>query len=269
VLIALTGFLEEALRGAVERAEKLSLLIGGAGCRARGGFRRALEEARRSKGYALIVEYKRCSPSEGLIAYHTPRYYAEATLARVDAYSVLTEPFWFCGSIELIPLFSQYRPVLAKDIIASDEQLAAVACMGASAALIIDSDQVDLEHLAYKALDMGLDVLVETVSHERAARIADLIPEAVIGINSRNLSTLKVDFESMLRELRAAREILGSRVILVAESGINSPSRAVRAVKSGADALLIGTAIMRDPGLLEEIDAALRKAMKGPGESRP
>ncbi len=252
------SFIDRAFTASRERSktyERLAERIGW--CEASGGFKESLLRARSLKGYAIIVEYKRCSPSSGFITYRDPHSYIKETLEGSDAYSVLTEPYWFCGSLELLGLFSRYRPSLAKDFISSKAQVKLSACMGASAVLLIDHKGVSLEELAYAALDLGLDVLIETSDHERAVELADLVEEAIIGINSRNLRTLQTDFDHMIEELRKARSVLGSSRIIVAESGIDNPQKALRAFSAGADAILIGTSVMKDPRLLGRIRAAL------------
>lgn len=256
------GFIAEAFRAARIRAEALSRLAPG-GCRAEPRrFKAALEAGWRAWGLAVVAEYKRCSPSAGFIAYLTPQDFLEAVSGRAEAVSVLTEPAWFCGSPELLALLSSRSdtPVLAKDFIVAEAQLEAYACLGASAALIIDWPGVDVEGLALKALELGLDPLIEVVSADAAVRWGELIPEAVIGVNSRDLATLRVDFEAMLREVMKTREVLGPRAVIVAESGVDSPGKALRAARAGATAILVGTAVMRNPQLLAEIKEALAAA---------
>ena len=253
------GFIEEALAAARLRARALERLRP-RGCRAEPRrFRAALEAGSRAWGLAVIAEYKRCSPSRGFIAYMEPREFLERVAGLADALSALTEPAWFCGSLENLALLSANRelPVLAKDFTVAPVQLEAYACLGTSAALIIDWPGVDVEALALKALELGLDPLIEVADAEAAVKWAEAIPEAVVGINSRDLSTLKVDYEAMLREVARAREALGPRAVIVAESGVDSPQRAVEAALSGATAILVGTAVMERPGLLAEIRKAL------------
>jgi indole-3-glycerol phosphate synthase len=190
-----------------------------------------------------------------------PREFIDATRGAADAYSVVTEPRHFCGSIELLRDFAG-APALMKDFVVSRVQVDIASCMGASAVLLIwgSLPRAELEALAQRALELGLDVLVEAGGWEDAVEAADAIPEAIIGINSRDLRTLKLDFERMLSQLRAAREALGRGRIIVAESGVDSPRKALMAADAGADAALIGTAVMRRPSLLAEIREAIRRA---------
>ena len=223
------------------------------------GFREALQRDYSTRGYAIIVEYKRCSPSRGFIAYRTPLEYIRDTVEYATAYSVLTEPEWFCGSIELIPVFSRVKPVLMKDFIVDGIQVGVARDMGASAILLIKPLLGDrLGELCKIAHNSGLDVLVEVDSIKGVEDLYNTCPGMILGVNSRNLKTLKIDFDKMIEEIRAARRMLGD-VLIVAESGITSVMRAVRAINAGANALLIGTAIMSNPGMLRDIASGLSK----------
>jgi len=255
------GFIDEAFRVARRRAEALSRL-GVRGCRVEPRrFKAALEAGWRAWGLAVIAEFKRCSPSAGFTAYMTPQGFLEAAAPYAEAFSALVEPAWFCGSPELLALLSASpgHPVLAKDFIVSGVQLEAYACLGAHAALIIDWPGVDVEGLALKALELGLDPLIEVATAEAAVKWGEAIPEAVIGVNSRDLKTLKVSYEAMLREIRRAREALGPRTVIVAESGVDTPEKALKAREAGATAILVGTAIMKNPTLLRSIKTALHR----------
>ncbi len=249
------GFLDRALRWSLRRSTWLEhLLEPDASTMARRGFKRSLMEAAGERGYAVIVEYKRCSPSRGVISAVDPEEYIEATLGGAAAYSVLVEPRWFCGSLELIPLFSSYRPVLAKDFVASRAQVEAYKRLGASAVLLIAEMLGErLASMCSTVENSGLDVLVEAGSLGEALRAASECPGAVLGVNSRNLKTLQVDFHVMLDTVRRLRKELGDDIVIVAESGVDSRERALAAVEAGADALLIGTSLMRNPRLLYEL----------------
>ncbi len=247
------SFLDEAMRWSLERAGILKRLMeGGIGDTA--SLRDALKTV---GGPSLIVEYKRCSPSAGVISLRSPEEYIGATLPYTAAYSVLTEPRWFCGSPELIPVFARHRPVLAKDFIVDKVQLEAYSRLGASAVLLIARMLGgNLERLCRDARNLGLEVLVEAHNLDEALKAYYTCPGAMLGVNSRDLTSLKVDFDGMINVVRGIRRELGDRVMIVAESGVDSPERAVKALDAGADALLIGTAAMRSPGLLRGIWAA-------------
>jgi indole-3-glycerol phosphate synthase len=85
---------------------------------------------------AIIVEYKRCSPGR-VISNIEPWDYVRATRRYADAYSVLVEPYWFCGSSVLVEVFAREKPVLYKDFIVDEIQLEDAVVSGASAVLLI------------------------------------------------------------------------------------------------------------------------------------
>ncbi|BAA81563.1 indole-3-glycerol phosphate synthase [Aeropyrum pernix K1] len=254
------SFLQKAIASAKDRTSLLEEIAGNCSPKpGRPSLSSSIREWVYRVGGAVIAEYKRCSPSAGAISTLDPVSYVQATRDASAAYSVLTEPNWFCGSIELIPYFARYKPVLAKDFIVSETQIRIAACMGASAALLIMEALTprELQELAAAASRYGVEVLVETPDASHAVEASRLAPGSIIGVNSRDLKTLRVDYEAMLREVSKAREQLPGEVILVAESGIDSPDKALKAFKAGAQAILVGTAFMKNPQLREKILAEL------------
>ncbi|MEB3779387.1 MAG: indole-3-glycerol-phosphate synthase [Desulfurococcales archaeon] len=251
------SFLARAGRWSRERVEILNRLRG-AEYPGKRSFKEALEEAVRDRGYALIIEYKRCSPSTGFISYKDPEDYIHETSHYASAYSVLTEPRWFCGSLELIPVFSRVKPVLMKDFIIDRVQLEVAASIGASGILLI-TGLLDgrLGSLCREADRLGLDVLLESSNASEALEAHSRCPNSIMGINARDLNTLKVDLEALPREIKLLRRTLGDNVIIVAESGVNTAEDAIRVIRAGANAVLIGTAVMKRPELLGEIHRKL------------
>lgn len=248
-------FLSEAVKRTIERVRLLESTLNPQ------SLRKALEKSLiEKKRVALILEYKRCSP-RGFTAYRTPWEFLELTLDIADAYSVLVEPYWFCGSLELLAWFTRYRPVLAKDFTVSPTQLKAYRANGASAALLI------LDALGWKSLDslyseaksMGLEVLIETSNANDALSVMHSYPEALVGINARNLRSLKTDFENHVQEVYRIASNKPSGSLLVAESGVDSVDKVVRLAKAGADALLIGTWVMVKPHELQNLGEALSR----------
>jgi len=116
--------------------------------------------------------------------------------------------------------------------------------------LLIAALDIDLDRFVAAARDLGLEPLVEVHSEKEMER--PLSTEArIIGINNRNLKTLEVDLETFERLAPRARD---AGVFLVAESGVHSPEDAVRMVRAGADALLVGTELMAGPERLGELN---------------
>ncbi len=224
------------------------------------GFREALRRGFEERGLGVIGEYKRCAPGR-VLANHEPWEYARTLAPHVDAFSVLTEPFWFCGSPRLVPVFAAHLPVLAKDFVECRAQLVEAWEAGASATLLI------LDELGWKRLDelydearrVGLEALIETSGWRDAVEVAASYPEAVVGINARNLETLELSFERLVEEVRRASERLPTNTLLVAESSVDSVEKAVRLREAGANAVLIGTWFMKRPEAARELDEALRR----------
>ncbi len=252
------GFLSRALEASLERSR---VLRGDAAAAPslRGAVERVVREEARP---ALIIEYKRCRPS-GFVRHIDPWSYLEAVGAAADAWSVLVEPFWFCGSPELLPVFaSTGRPVLAKDFVSGGEQLRMYRRMGASAVLLI-LDMLGwrrLGELYEEARGLGLEALIETTSWRCAVEAMNSFPGALVGINARNLETLEVSFERLLEEVRRAGGEKPSGGLLVAESSVDSVEKARRLAEAGADALLIGTWAMKAPGEVRRLPSVLRGA---------
>lgn len=212
-------------------------------------FRKALGD------FGIIAEYKRSSPS-GLIRVDIPpwRYFEELS-QYVEAFSVLTEPFWFLGDLRFIPLAKRYKPVLAKDFVLRREQIDVFFGYGADAVLIISefAGEKTLE-LADYASRLGMTPLVEVGDVKNAVRIAES-GDYLLGINSRDLNTLEISFDKALE----IAEAIAGRAEFIIESGINKPEQVVAACKRGARGVLIGTALMRNPSLARELKDAAKK----------
>lgn len=205
----------------------------------------------------VVAEFKRASPSEGAIAdldldAQLERY-ASAGAAAV---SVLTEPTFFGGSYADLEraVAALSRPVLMKDFVVDPAQVRHAAALGASAILLIVRclSKGQLEDLAGACDDYGLTALVEC--HTRAElEIALGLEKAVVGVNNRDLDTLEVDTSvapGLLAEVPRDR-------IAVAESGYHTAAD-VEAVRGLADAVLVGTALMR-----HESPESLIEAIRG------
>ena len=211
-------------------------------------FRRALAGA----GLSVIAEIKRRSPSAGDL-----RPQADvASLARgferarAAAISVLVDER-FGGSLDdLHAARAATRvPLLAKGFLRTEEDLAAVRRAGADAALLLlrDLDDRRMRRLMARAASLGIETLVEAHDGEELERAMNLGADP-IGINARDLETFRVDRPRQLRLVARAR----GRVV-VAESGILSRAQGAEAELAGADAILVGTALMRAPDPAAEL----------------
>jgi len=203
-----------------------------------------------SNGFGAIAEFKRRSPSAGNLRPDgdvvAVAHAYEGAGAR--AMSVLVDER-FGGTLDDLRAAraATSLPLLAKGFFSSRDHLVAVREAGADAALLIlrDLDDAETGRLLREAASLGLDTLVEAHDADELAR-ANALGASVIGINARDLGTFRIDRREQLRLL--ARAPRGR--ILVAESAIESRAQAAQAELAGADAVLVGSTLMRapDPG---------------------
>jgi indole-3-glycerol phosphate synthase/phosphoribosylanthranilate isomerase len=211
-----------------------------------GRFRDALA----GPGLAAIAEVKRRSPSAGDLrpGADPARLASEFERAGAAAVSVLVDERFAGSPADLAAARSASRlPLLAKGFFSTEAELDEVRRAGADAVLLLlrDLDDGTIRVLLEHAAKVGLDVLVEAHDDAELARAVEL-EAAVIGINARNLETFEIDRHAQLALVeRAPRD----RVV-VAESGIASRAQGAEAELAGADAILVGSALMRasDPG---------------------
>ena len=211
---------------------------------------RSLVGALKKPGVGLMAELKAKSPSAGLIR---PRYdvaggaraYARAG---ARALSVLTEPRFFGGKLEDLPLARRisHLPVLRKDFIVDPYQVVEARAFGADAVLLIvrlltDWELATLQKLAW---DLKMDALVETHTAAELAR-AKKMGARLIGINSRNLDTLTIDPRAFARLVPLAPR----GAVLVAESGIKTPEDVVRLARMGVHGMLVGESLLKEKDL--------------------
>ncbi len=210
--------------------------------------------ALRQPDISVIAEVKRRSPSRGAIR---PELDAAALARRYEAggaaaISVLTEAAHFgaregdAGAIRA----STRLPVLRKDFVLCEYQVFETRSMGADAVLLIARalQRDELRHLVALAISVGLCPLVEIHSDEEAeAALRSGAP--AIGINNRDLDTFQVSLETTRRLLR----LLPPDVAVVSESGISSEEDARLARSWGADAVLVGEALVLSPDPAEAI----------------
>lgn len=216
-------------------------------------------EALAGPGLALIAEVKRASPSEGAIAPLDPVQAARAyQRGGAAALSVLTEPRHFDGSREALAAVvgAVALPALRKDFVVHPAMLREAADWGAGAALLMVSVLgVQVGPFLELAHHLGLDALVE-VHDERELEIALENGAEIIGVNNRDLSTLKIDLEVSPRLLRRARE-RGFSGLLVAESGYKT-SADLAGLRGLADAVLVGSSLAASG----DLERAARELMR-------
>jgi indole-3-glycerol phosphate synthase len=243
-----------ALRG---RRDALERQIQGSRV-ARPSFRAAL----RRPTVAIIAEVKRRSPSAGSIREDLDPGERAALYGAhgAAAISILTDGPYFGGSMQDLRTAAEHcpLPLLRKDFILDEVQILEARAAGASAVLLIVRvlQRSRLEELLRYASALGLDALVEVhTSSELSAALES--GATVIGVNSRDLDTFKIDTEAAWK---IVREVPADR-IAVAESGMAEQVDVERVAGAGADAVLIGTALSAAPfpeRLLGELAAVRR-----------
>jgi indole-3-glycerol phosphate synthase len=239
----------------------------------RGETRSFLAAVRRAEGAPIqvIAEAKQASPSAGTIREgYDPAALAVAYVeAGASAVSVLTEPARFRGSIQHL---AEVRvrveaPLLLKDFVVHERQLYEGRAYGADAALLIVGLLAPGQLRDYAALcaEIGLEALVEI--HEARELDAALSVPGAIGVNNRDLRTLEVrrgHAESILPRIPAER-------VRIAESGYREREEILALERAGADAVLIGEALLRHgdvrAGFVHLFGARERSGAGGAGEA--
>ena len=203
--------------------------------------------ALRAEGISLIAEFKRRSPSKGVIrADATPARTARAyERGGARALSVLTEPEFFSGSLVDLEATRGVTalPALRKDFIVDPYQVVEARAAGADAVLLIVAalgDPGRYAELAAAARDYALAALVE-VHDEWELDAAFAVEPAIVGVNQRDLRTFAVDTRLAVR-LRAR---VPHGVVVVAESGIATRADVEALEQAAVDALLVGESLMR------------------------
>lgn len=227
--------------------------------RARGPARDVWARLRAAPRPALVAEFKRASPSAGAIAAHadpvrTARAYARAGAAMV---SVLTEPTAFGGRLEDLERVRAAvdLPVLQKDFVVDPYQIVQARAAGADAVLLIVAlVGRALGDLMAQARALGMEALVEAHTAEEVAFAVEA-GARLIGVNNRDLATLRVDTKTALSLI----PLVPTDRFALAESGLVSPADVRRAVRAGADGVLVGEYLMRSAAP-EAAARALRQA---------
>ena len=215
-------------------------------------------DALASDGLAAIAEVKRRSPSAGDLRPDADPAALAASFERAGAaaVSILVDERFAGSPADLAAARAATDvPLLAKGFFSERGQLEELRSLGADAVLLLlrDLDDERMRELLGAAAELGLDVLVEAHDAEELRRAVEL-DTAVIGINARDLSTFEIDRRAQLELVETAPR---DRVV-VAESAIGARAHAAEAELAGADAVLVGSTLMRAPdpaAKLEELIA--------------
>jgi indole-3-glycerol phosphate synthase len=204
----------------------------------------------RGQNVSVIAEVKRSSPSKGALAAiaDPARLASDYEAGGASVISVVTEGRRFGGSIDDLVAVRRVVeiPVLCKDFIVSSYQLWEARVSGADLVLLIVAalEQNALVSLVERAQSLGLTPLVEVHTAEEVLRAVDAGAE-IIGVNARDLHTLKVDrtiFAQIVPHIPDG-------IVRVAESGVRGPHDVIDYARAGADAVLVGESLVtgRDP----------------------
>ena len=213
---------------------------------------------------AVIAEVKKASPSKGVIREDfDPEAIARGYAAGgASCLSVLTDKQFFQGGFEVLVQVRQVvdLPLLCKDFILSPYQLYQARAAGADAALLIAAilTDVDMAYLLKVARALGLTVRVEVHDAAELERVLALDGVQLIGINNRNLATFETDLATteQLTE-RYGEQIRAKGCLLVSESGLFKRDDLDRVQSAGADAVLVGESLMRQPDVTTALEALI------------
>ncbi len=199
-----------------------------------------------SRKTGIIAEYKRRSPSKGII---NNRDSVEAVTKAYYGYgasgiSILTDHEFFGGSLDdLVAARDNSLPILRKDFMIDEYQLVEAKAFGADVILLIAAclTPEEVKTLSASAKNLGLEVLLELHAEEELDHICDTVD--LVGVNNRNLKTFAVDLQ---HSVRLAQQI-DERFVKVAESGINDVKNIHYLKKFGFKGFLIGEYFMKQP----------------------
>ncbi len=213
--------------------------------------------------WSIIAEYKRASPGRIINLRITCEDFVKSTLPYVTAYSVLTEPRWFLGSYIFLRQIKELsgKPVLMKDFIVDPWQIDLAYYLGADVVLLIVKVlglKRTLDFLEH-AKSLGLDAIVEVDNLEHAREVVSTLSghEAVLGVNSRDLTTLDVNLERCINIIREVEY----RGPIIVESGIRSETDLEKfvPVREKVRGFLVGTSIMENLDIVKRLyDQCLR-----------
>jgi indole-3-glycerol phosphate synthase len=213
-------------------------------------------------GASLLAEIKRASPSKGLLCPDFDPVSLATTYAAngAAAISVLTDERFFSGSLAHLAAvrhtLDPALPLLRKDFVFDPYQVYEARAHGADALLLIVALLPDdlLADLLALTRGLGMTALVEVHDETEMARALALSPR-VLGINNRDLRDFTVDLATFER----LAPLVPERTVAVAESGVNTAADVRRLAAAGADAVLVGGALVSAP----DVAAKVRELVTG------
>ena len=214
----------------------------------RKSFKNALDK---EKDISIICEYKPASPSLGHISHlKVADIVPQFENGGASAASILTETSYFNSSIENLKIACKISklPLLRKDFIMDEYQIYESRASGASAVLLMADVYPHLSEGIALTKYLGMDALVECKNKEEIEKALDAGAE-IIGINNRDFTDFTID----LNRTRELAEYVPSNVTLVSESGVKTGSDVELLASFGADAILIGTNVMKSENISQKL----------------
>ena len=200
----------------------------------------------KDKDQAIIAEIKKASPSAGVISesFDPVTKAKEYEAFGAAALSILTEEDYFLGSIQFLKDVKEVSdlPILRKDFIVDIYQIYESKLIGSDCVLLIASilSDTELDEFTKLADLLGLDYIIE-VHNEEELRRAQNFPEAMIGVNNRNLKTFNVDIENSIR----LKKLFKKNNLFIAESGIKGQEDIDKLIENDINIFLIGESLMK------------------------
>ncbi len=223
------------------------------------GLGRSLIKTLQNKKFIIIAETKKASPSAGIIK---KRYYPEKIAlsyekAGADAISVLTEEKFFLGKLKDLEKVKKIvnLPVLMKDFIIDPYQLYEAKYYGADLILLIVKilSEDSLKEFLDIAKNLGLEIIIEMHDKKEIEIVLNNVSDfskIILGINNRNLDTLKTDIQTTFSLLPLLKK---SEVPVISESGIKDKKDIEKLFKSGVKGILIGEYLLKSKDQEEQL----------------
>jgi indole-3-glycerol phosphate synthase len=209
---------------------------------------------RKNDGIAVIAEIKKASPSKGLFVEN----FNHLEIAKLynsslaSAISILTDEKYFQGNIKFLKdvAKNKIKPLLRKDFIIDEIQIYEAYAAGADAILLICEilDKYQIAEFTALSHKLGMNVLLELHSAKQLDKI-DFNLNKIVGVNNRDLNS----FVTNIKTSGDIFKLLPSDIVKVAESGIFTRDDVLKLKDYGANAILVGEAIIKSNNMLEKI----------------
>jgi len=218
---------------------------------------RDFKKAISKRGVNIIGELKKVSPSEGLLKkdFDFIEITREYEKSKVAALSVVTDEIFFGGNVAVLPKIRKNtrKPILRKDFIIDEYQIYESRYYGADAILLLASnlEKQQLDEFIALAKKYKMDCLVEVHDADNLKKALKTKAE-IIGINNRDLKTLKVDLETTKKLVKKIKK----KLVIVSESGYETKQQ-IKDAKQKVNAFLIGTTIMKAENIKQKVEELL------------